>query len=121
VKKDPLLIYTVLLLLIVTATYSNHFYNGFHFDDDHSVVNNPYIRDLKNIPLFFKDGTTSSILPQNQAYRPVVTTSLALDYKMGNGYDLFRFHLSTFILFLVQGLLMILFFKKLLGIASPNK
>ncbi len=120
-KKNSLLIYTILLLLVVTATYSNHFHNGFHFDDDHSVVNNPYIRDLKNIPLFFKDGTTSSILPQNQAYRPVVTTSLALDYKMGNGYDLFRFQLSTFILFLVQGLLMLFFFRKLLEIASPNK
>jgi tetratricopeptide (TPR) repeat protein len=121
VKKDPLLIYTILLLLVVTATYSNHFHNGFHFDDDHSIVNNPYIRDIKNIPLFFKDGTTSSILPQNQAYRPVVTTSLALDYKMGNGYDLFRFHLSTYILFLTQGLLMLLFFKKLLNLSSSNK
>jgi tetratricopeptide (TPR) repeat protein len=121
VKKRPLLIYFILLLLVVTATYSNHFHNGFHFDDDHSIVDNPYIRDLKNIPLFFKDGTTSSILPQNQAYRPVVTTSLALDYKMGNGYDLFRFHLSTYILFLLQGLLMFLLFRKLLGFSSANK
>ena len=119
-KKATLLTYTVLLFLAVTAAYSNHFHNGFHFDDFHSVVQNPYIRDLKNVPLFFKDGTTSSILPQNQAYRPVVTTSLALDYKMGNGYDLFRFHLSTYILFLVQGLLMLLFFKKLLNLSSSS-
>lgn len=119
-KKNSLLFYFVLILLAVTATYSNHFYNGFHFDDSHSVVDNTYIRDLKNIPLFFKDGTTSSVLPQNQAYRPVVTASLALDYKLGNGYDLFYFHLSTFTLFLVQGLLMLLLFKKLLGASSSN-
>ncbi len=120
-KKRPLLIYSVLLLLAVTAAYSNHFHNGFHFDDTHSIVDNPYIRDIKNIPLFFKDGTTSSILPQNQAYRPVVTSSLALDYKIGNGYDLFSFHFFTFILFLGQGLLMLLFFKKLFGLSSSNK
>ncbi len=120
-KKRPLLLCAILLLLAVTAVYSNHFHNGFHFDDDHSVVDNPYIRDLKNVPLFFKDGTTSSILPQNQAYRPIVTTSLALDYKMGNGYDLFYFHLSTYILFIVQGLLMLLFFQKLLSFSSENK
>jgi protein O-mannosyl-transferase len=121
VKKRPLLIFTILLFLAVTAAYINHFHNGFHFDDSHSVVDNPYIRDLKNVPLFFKDGTTSSVLPQNQAYRPVVTTSLAVDYAFGNGYDLFAFHCSTFILFLAQGLLMLIFFKKLLSLSSPNK
>jgi protein O-mannosyl-transferase len=121
VKKRPLLIYTILLFLAVTAVYINHFHNGFHFDDAHSVVDNPYIRDLKNVPLFFKDGTTSSILPQNQAYRPIVTTSLALDYKFGGGYDLFAFHCTTFILFLAQGLLMLIFFKKLLSLSSANK
>jgi tetratricopeptide (TPR) repeat protein len=107
--------------MVVTAVYSNHFYNGFHFDDAHSVLDNPHIRDIKNVPSFFKDGTTSSILPQNQAYRPVVTASLALDYKMGNGYDLFYFHLSTYILFLLQGVLMLLFFNKLLSLSSSNK
>ncbi|WP_426670392.1 tetratricopeptide repeat protein [Mucilaginibacter sp. McL0603] len=120
-KKRPLLIYTILLFLAVIATYINHFHNGFHFDDSHSVVDNPYIRDIKNIPLFFKDGTTSSVLPQNQSYRPVVSTSLAIDYKLGNGYDLFAFHITTFILFLVQGLLMLIFFKKLLSLSSTNK
>jgi len=121
VKKRPLLIYTILLFLAVTAAYINHFHNGFHFDDSHSVVDNPYIRDLKNVPLFFTDGTTSSVLPQNQSYRPVVSTSLALDYKLGNGYDLFAFHITTFILFLVQGFLMLIFFKKLLSLSSANK
>lgn len=120
-KKKSLFIYAVLLLLAVTATYSNHFHNGFHFDDYHSIVENAYIRNIKNIPLFFKDGTTSSVLPQNQAYRPIVETSLALDYKLGNGYNLFYFHISTFILFLIQGLLMLLFFKKLLNLSSSNK
>jgi len=121
VKKNPLLTYIILLMIAVTAVYANHFQNGFHFDDMHSIVENPYIRDLKNVPQFFKDGTTSSVLPQNQAYRPVVETSLALDYKLGNGYNLFAFHLSTFILFMAQGLLMLLFFNKLLNLSSPNK
>lgn len=120
-RKNPLLIYSFLLLLAIIATYSNHFYNGFHFDDEHSIVENTNIRTLKNIPVFFKDGSTSSVLPQNQSYRPVTETSLAFDYWLGNGYNMFYFHLSTFILFLVQGLLMLLLFNKLLGSASTNK
>jgi tetratricopeptide (TPR) repeat protein len=121
VKKSTLLFYIILLLAAVTAVYSNHFYNGFHFDDSHSIYDNTNIRNIKNIPRFFKDGTTSSILPQNQAYRPVTTASLAIDYWLGNGYDPFFFHLSTFILFLLQGLLMIFFLNKLYGLSSASK
>jgi tetratricopeptide (TPR) repeat protein len=121
VKRNTLLFYIILIFAAVTAVYSNHFYNGFHFDDSHSVYANTNIRNIKNIPLFFKDGTTSSILPQNQSYRPVTTASLAIDYWLGGGYDPFFFHLSTFILFLLQGLLMIFFFNKLYGLSSPNK
>lgn len=121
-KRTTLLFYIVLMIAGVTAVYSNHFYNGFHFDDSHSIVNNPNIRNLKNIPLFFKDGTTSSVLPQNQSYRPVTTASLAIDYWLNKGYDYpFFFHLSTFILFLLQGLLMVYFFNKLYGLSSANK
>jgi len=37
VKRNTLLFYISLLLLAVTVAYSNHFYNGFHFDDSHAI------------------------------------------------------------------------------------
>jgi tetratricopeptide (TPR) repeat protein len=103
------------LFVVVTLIYANHFHNSFHFDDSHTIENNPYIRNIKNIPLFFKDGTTSSVLPQNQSYRPLVSTTLAIDYWIGKGYNLFYFHLSTFIVFLLQGLLMFFLFRKIIA------
>lgn len=120
-KKSTLIFYIIVILAAVTAVYSNHFYNGFHFDDTHSIYNNPNIRNIKNIPHFFVDGTTSSVLPQNQSYRPVTTMSLAIDYWLSGGYDPFFFHLSTFILFLLQGILMLFFFNKVFEISSVNK
>ena len=94
----------------VVLVYSNHFGNGFHFDDAHSIVNNPYVRDLRNIPRFFTDGETASVLPANRTWRPLVMTSLAIDYRLGHGLQPFFFHLSTLIWFLVQlGLMFILF------------
>lgn len=120
-KRNTLLFYFLLIILAVTAVYSNHFYNGFHFDDAHSIYDNPSIRNIHNIPKFFKDGSTSSILPQNQSYRPLTTTSLAIDYWLSKGYDPFFYHLSTFILFLLQGLLMVIFFNKLFGLSSANQ
>src|SRR6476646_2813714 len=96
------IIFLLFLSIVTGIAYSNHFENSFHFDDSHTIQNNLFIQDLKNIPRFFIDGTTFSSLPQNQSYRPVVSTSLAIDYHLGNGYDPFYFHLSTFLLFLVQ-------------------
>lgn len=91
-----------LVLIAVCAAYSNHFQNGFHFDDFHTVTDNPAIRDVHNIPKFFTDANTFSILPANRTYRPVVSTSLALDYRLGRGYNVFWFHLSTFFCFLIE-------------------
>ena len=71
----------LLLLVALFAAYANHFHNGFHFDDAHTIENNAAIRELRNIPLFFRDATTFSSLPSNQSYRPLVSTLLAIDYS----------------------------------------
>ncbi|GAB3915505.1 hypothetical protein GCM10028826_30690 [Mucilaginibacter boryungensis] len=120
VKKRHFWLGILLMIILCTGTYSNHFHNEFHFDDAHTVQNNIYIRNIHNIPLFFKDGSTISSYPPNQAYRPVVVTSLAFDYWLGHGYNLFYFHLTTFILFLLQGLLMVWFFIRVFSISLPD-
>lgn len=119
-KKQHLRYGILLMMLLCTIPYANHFQNGFHFDDSHTIQNNAYIRNIHNIPLFFKDGSTSSTLPQNQSYRPVTTTSLALDYWLGGDYYLFFFHLSTFLLFLIQGWLMVKFMSRIFNITADN-
>jgi protein O-mannosyl-transferase len=68
----------VLLVVAILAGYAYHFHNSFHFDDAHTIVNNAAIRQLRNIPLFFRDATTFSSLPSNQSYRPLVSTLLAI-------------------------------------------
>ena len=73
----------VLLLVALVAAYANHFHNSFHFDDAHTIENNAAIRELRNIPMFFRDATTFSSLPSNQSYRPLVSTLLAIDYSLG--------------------------------------
>jgi len=113
-------IWILLMLVCCVITYSNHFHNDFHFDDFHTIVNNAYIRDIHNMPLFFKDGSTSSVLPANQSYRPVVTASLAVDYWLGGGYNLVFFHLTNFLLLLLQGIGMVYLFRKIFDIAKPN-
>ena len=95
------LIWRFLALLAICLAYSNSFQNGFHFDDFHTVTDNPAVRSLSNLPHFFSDARTFSVLPANQTYRPTVTASLALAYAMGHGYVPIWFHLTTFLLFLL--------------------
>lgn len=94
-----------LLLLALLATYANHFHNSFHFDDWHTIVNNTSIRELRNVPLFFRDATTFSAFPSTRSYRPLVSTLLAIDYQLGHGLQPFWFHLSIFALFIALTLL----------------
>ena len=103
-----------LLLMALLAVYSNHFHNSFHFDDAHTIVNNAAIRELRNIPTFFKDAATFSSLPSNQSYRPLVSTLLAVDYRLANGLRPFRFHLSIFALFVALTLLLAFVIHRLL-------
>jgi protein O-mannosyl-transferase len=108
------------LLSAVVLIYSNHFHNAFHFDDFHSITNNVAIRSLSHIPRFFVDARASSVFPSHQAWRPLVTASLAIDYWLGHGYDPFYFHLSGFLWFLVLILCAASLFRSILDRAQPN-
>src|SRR5207237_9965956 len=106
------------------AAYANHFHNGFHFDDQHTIVNNASIRELRNIPLFFRDATTFSAIPTNQSYRPLVSTLLAIDYRLAHGLQSFWFHLSIFAPFITVTLLLAFVIHHLLAsdaASSPNR
>jgi tetratricopeptide (TPR) repeat protein len=113
------LCFSALILLLIT--YSNHFHNAFHFDDDHTIVNNAYIRHLKNIPLFFASARTQSSLPANQTYRPLTSATFAIDYWLGNGLKTtFYFHLSTFIWYVVQCILLYFLYDTIISTAGDH-
>jgi tetratricopeptide (TPR) repeat protein len=116
-----------LVLLAVWAAYANSFAGGFHLDDLPAVVDNPAVRSLRNMPRFFTDATASSVLPADRNYRPVVSTSLALDYALSSafaagksGYAPFWFHLVTFLLFLCEVALLAALYRLLLDRIRPS-
>lgn len=106
------------LLMALTAVYWNHFDNGFHFDDNHTIVNNGYINDIKNIPLIFKDAKTTSSLPLNQAYRPMVTSLNTIDFWIAGELNPRVFHWHIYTEFLV---LLALFYFLILKIFNLSK
>jgi len=108
------------LAAAVFAAYSNHFQNQFHFDDSHTIVSNVYITKLSNIPQFFTNAAFFSMQPEGRTWRPIVSASLAIDYWLGRGLKPFYFHLSTFVWFLVQLVLMFFLFRRIMDAAEPH-
>ena len=104
-------------------TYSNHFNNPFHFDDAHTIESNAAIRNIKNIPKFFVDGTTFSSLPANQAFRPGLTTLNTIDFWIAGKKEPvpFQFHLSIFIVFVFLGIALYFFFLKIYNLSWQSE
>nr|MDP9179377.1 tetratricopeptide repeat protein [Gemmatimonadota bacterium] len=107
-------------VLVFLGAYSNSIHNGFHFDDMHVIVDNLFIRDLGNIPRFFADAQTSSSLPANSMYRPLVLATAAVDYQLGGGLDPFWFHVTQLTLMLATGVMLFLLYVRLFASAETS-
>jgi tetratricopeptide (TPR) repeat protein len=122
--KRSLLLSISLLLIFTVAfiTYSNHFNNAFHFDDEHTIVHNQHIKNIKNIPSFFLDAGTTSALPANQAYRPGLTALNTIDlFFSANDVPLpFAYHVSIFISFLLLSILIYFFVLHILSLTIQS-
>lgn len=120
-KNKNIVSLALIALLMLIAAYANHFYNGFHFDDLHAIYDNVHIRNLHNIPRFFWDPTLFSADPEHYGLRSLVTTSLAIDYWLGGGLNLFYFHLSTFIWHIGLAIMLYFMYKKIAGKALKHE
>lgn len=118
--KMPYRVACATALFAVVMSYSNHFRNPFHFDDTHTIQNNRFIRDVRNIPRFFANPETFSSLPSNQSYRPLLTTTLAIDYRLGGGLQPLMFHVTSFALFLAQCIALLALYRRLMDQSRPH-
>ncbi len=72
-----------LVLFLVALFQSGALGSPMYFDDAHAIVDNPAVKSLSNVPSFFVDPGAFST--SGRMYRPLVLTTLAVDYWMGGG------------------------------------
>jgi tetratricopeptide (TPR) repeat protein len=97
--------FPALLSLVLLGVYAGSFGNGFHYDDFHSLVENPHVRDLGNLGRYFAEPELFSALPERAMYRPLVLVSYALNYWF-SGYGAAGYHLVNWGLHLACALLL---------------
>jgi tetratricopeptide (TPR) repeat protein len=102
IDKDYLFWWLVPLVVLsaILFTWSNHFDNGFHWNDFPRIVDNRPVQSLRSVPRFVLNPRTFSDLPEQTEYRPLLLTTFALDYSVTDRPDPRAFHIDTFIWFL---------------------
>lgn len=105
----------LLLVCCVSLLYVNSLNNAFQYDDLHSIVENPHIRDVGNIVDYFTDATYFSRDKDKGMYRPLLLASLALNYAWG-GYETHSYHLVNIA---IHGLCVLCVWSILLQLKRP--
>jgi tetratricopeptide (TPR) repeat protein len=88
------------ILAIAVAVYSGTLRNGFVWDDVSFIQQNPLVQEIGNIPSFFWQGDSAGTGGINPYYRPVTTSSFALDAALW-GNDPAGFHATNLALHLL--------------------
>ena len=93
-----------LLGVAILAAYANTFDIPFVFDDWHTIEQNPAIRSLSNLPRFFYDPNSTTVLRENKDLRPLLVASLALNHRI-SGLVPWSYHAVNLLLHWIATLL----------------
>lgn len=104
----------VLILVLCGAMYGGYLDNGFHYDDEHSIQQNPHLRQLGNIPDFFSDPGQFSVDAEKGMYRPLLLVSYALNFALG-GFSVSGYHLFNLLLHALNACLVSWLARRLSG------
>ena len=110
-RHGHIIIFLIIVLLLLFFAYSKTFNGEFQFDDDTSVIENPYVTDISEISgLNLIDSMVGGV-------RPVTAITFALNYRFG-GFDVSWYHLTNFLIHVFNSTL--IFYLVLLTASSPK-
>mgnify|MGYP001620025376 CR=1 FL=1 len=111
-RGEPVRTWAALVALLAAAVYANTLGHGFVWDDNTIVLGDPAIRSLSSIPSFFARSYWGEADPEFKLYRPLVQTTLAIDWAIGRGSAV-PFHATNLLLHVLATLLAFHLFRGL--------
>lgn len=112
-NKRTLLI-GIILLISTLITYVNILPNKLFFDDEELIYKNAFVQNFRYFPKYFTTNMIAGAGKVSNMYRPVLTTSFAIDYHIW-GVNPFGYHLTSIILHGANGILIFLLIQSLFG------
>lgn len=117
-EKHALWISFFVILILVAIAYGTSFRNGFVWDDETFIVNNPFVHDISRWPQYFTNPESISSDPiLSKMYRPLQTLSFALDARLWDKWA-GGFHMTSLFLHVASCLAIVFAFRTLIG-AKP--
>ena len=111
-----------LVFALGLVVWGNSLFNGFVWDDEEQIVNNPLVQSISNLPQIFTSSTFNGggASPTGWFYRPIMTFFYLLNYSVW-GANAFGFHLFQVLVHLFNAILVFLIFKELFSEAKISK
>lgn len=116
--KYPNFLAIILIVFLGSAVYVNSLGNGFVYDDELVIVENPFLNKLENVKYFF--GSDYFAGSQEFTYRPVLTLSYLLDYHFWK-FNPLGYHLTNVVIHILNAILLYFLFLLFLGFFGTQK
>jgi protein O-mannosyl-transferase len=98
-----------LIFSLSIGLYLNSLHHSFHFDDHPNIIENRYIRNLKDIPSFVK-----GISSYTGKFRVLSMFSFAVNYHL-HGLNVYGYHVVNLALHIICGILVYFISRSLFG------
>ena len=111
----------VLVAVIAFAVYANTLSNGFVNDDEHQVLRNPWITDVRFIPDIFSKSVWSFLPGAKIAdyYRPLMHVVYLINYHLF-GFQAWGFHLVNVLFHVGNTVVVVLLTARLTGFVDTH-
>ncbi|TBR15420.1 tetratricopeptide repeat protein [bacterium] len=99
-----------LLAVFSFVLYFNSLGNAFVFDDQHTILDNAFIKNFSSLPLFFKGAYTSVPDVPRGMFRPLLLVTFSFNYFF-SGIQPLGYHIINIIIHFLNGVLLYLLLR----------
>lgn len=113
IEQAPVSYLIGVFFVVALAVFFLSLFNGFVWDDEEQILNNPFINKISNIPYLFTTSTfsTGGAGLSGLYYKPLMPVFFSLIHAFA-GYTSFFYHFFDLLIHLINTVLIFFFFKK---------
>jgi len=113
-SQNKTILFYLGIILLGIIIYSNNLRGPFTYDDFHTIVENPYIKQPQHLTSLFDLSSITKGSASRSMYRPILMVTFFLNYTFG-GLDPLGYHIVNILLHILSAIVVFMLVKSLLG------